>query len=480
MGRNFWPVTVIGAMFAFGLGWGHPAFADVPGGTLTESRTVPASATQIQLSYAPLVRQVAPSVVNVYAKRIVRTQASPFMNDPFFRQFFGGNLGMPRERVERSLGSGVIVDPSGVIVTNNHVVQGGQELTVALSDRREFKAKVLLADERTDLAVLKIEPNGKPLPALAFGNSDKAEVGDLVLAIGNPFGVGQTVTSGIVSATSRTNVGVSDYQFFIQTDAAINPGNSGGALVTMDGRLIGINSSILSQSGGSVGIGFAIPSNMVRQVVTAAENGKDVARPWLGATMQPVTQDIADNLGLERPVGALISSVYPDGPAARAGLQLGDVILSVDGFEIDDPQAVLYRFATSGVGHKAQIAYARKSSRASTLLALETPPARPAADQSELTGKSPFAGATVANLSPAMADRMGFDDLSVKGVVVVSVRDGSAAEQVQFQAGDIIEILNGTAINSVQDLKAAIATTGRTWSFTINRNGREMTATLRG
>src|SRR5262245_6196072 len=225
-------------------------------------KTVPENETQIELSFAPVVRETSPAVVNVYAERRTTQNQMGLFNDPFFRRFFGGDGSMnaPRNRIQNSLGSGVIVDPRGIVVTNNHVIEGGTEIRIVLADRREFEAKLMLADKRTDLAVLKIDAGDEELPALGFGDSDDLDVGDLVLAIGNPFGVGQTVTSGIVSALARTQLGITDYQFFIQTDAAINPGNSGGALVDMKGRLIGINTAIFSRSGGSQGIGFAIPA----------------------------------------------------------------------------------------------------------------------------------------------------------------------------------------------------------------------------
>src|SRR5215469_265713 len=283
------------------------------------AQTAPRSREAIRLSFAPIVKQAAPAVVNVFSRRVVRTSASPFADDPFFRRFFGDRspFGIPQERVQNSLGSGVVIDPDGIIVTNHHVIQEGQEITVVLSDRREFEAKVLRSDERTDLAVLKIDPKGERLPTLEIGDSDALQVGDLVLAIGNPFGVGQTVTSGIVSAVARTNIGISDYRFFIQTDAAINPGNSGGALVSMDGRLVGINTAIFARDGGgSIGIGFAIPANMVRSVI-ANLNGDKIVRPWFGASGQNVTADIANSLGLPHPTGVLLADVYPGSPAER-------------------------------------------------------------------------------------------------------------------------------------------------------------------
>ncbi|MEX1147469.1 MAG: trypsin-like peptidase domain-containing protein, partial [Sphingomonadales bacterium] len=261
-----WAVAIVFGAVGGGTGAG--------GGATAQERAVPQSQADVQLSFAPVVKAVTPAVVNIYTRRVVRSdpQASPFFDDPFFRRFFGDGpaMGTPRERVQRSLGSGVIVSADGIIVTSHHVIGEADQITVALYDRREFEAEVVLSDESTDLAVLRIDTEGEELPHLELRDSDTLEVGDLVLAIGNPFGVGQTVTSGIVSAVARTNVGVSDYQFFIQTDAAINPGNSGGALVTLDGKLAGINTAIYSRTGGSIGIGFAIPSNMVGSVVVAA------------------------------------------------------------------------------------------------------------------------------------------------------------------------------------------------------------------
>src|ERR1700749_2826249 len=287
-----------------------------------DTRQVPTSPAQVQLSYAPVVKRAAPAVVNVYAARVVENR-NPFLNDPMFRQFFGA---VPREQVLRSLGSGVIVDPSGLVVTNNHVIEGASEVKVALSDKREFDAEIVLKDAHSDLSVLRLKGANEKFPVLDFANSDDLQVGDLVLAIGDPFGVGQTVTHGIVSALARTQVGISDYQFFIQTDAAINPGNSGGALVDLNGRLVGINTAIYSRSGGSQGIGFAIPVNMGRGVIASAGGGSSfVRRPWLGAKLQAVTADIADSMGLRRPAGALVASVQAKSPAARAGLKTSDL-----------------------------------------------------------------------------------------------------------------------------------------------------------
>ena len=276
---------------------------------------MPFGREEMQLSFAPLVKETAPAVVNVYASKKAKATRSPFEGDPFFEQFFGRKM---RPRAQNSLGSGVLVDPSGVVVTNFHVIRGADEVKVALADGREFASKVLLKDESLDLAILKID-SPEPFPVVPIGDSDALQIGDLVLAIGNPFGVGQTTTSGIVSALARSHVGVSDFGFFIQTDAAINPGNSGGALINMAGQLVGINTAIFSRSGGSIGIGFAIPSNMVRAVAEAAKNGSDYfERPYVGAEFEAVTPQIAESLGMARPIGALVASVV-DGRAGGQG-----------------------------------------------------------------------------------------------------------------------------------------------------------------
>src|SRR3982750_3626460 len=319
-----------------------------------QDRRVPASAADVKLSYAPIVQRVTPAVVNVYAAKVIQNR-NPLLDDPVFRRFFGVP-GQQPEQMQRSLGSGVMVDPSGLVVTNNHVIEGADQVKVSLSDKREFEAEIVLKDSRTDLAVLRLKDGREKFPTLDFANSDELLVGDVVLAIGNPFGVGQTVTHGIISALARTQVGITDYQFFIQTDAPINPGNSGGALVDMTGRLVGVNTAIFSRSGGSQGIGFAIPANMVRVVVASAKSGgKAVKRPWLGARLQAVTPEIAETLGLRLPNGALVANIAPNSPASRAGLKLSDLIVAIDGQTVDDPNAFDYRFATRPLGGTAQI-----------------------------------------------------------------------------------------------------------------------------
>jgi Do/DeqQ family serine protease len=430
-------------------------------------RRVPFGRDEMELSFAPLVKRTAPAVVNVYASSKVRVQ-SPFMDDPFFGRFFGQQ--MP-PRVQSSLGSGVIVDPSGIIVTNNHVIKGADEVKVALSDGREFESRIVLKDDKVDLAVLKIKAPD-PLPTIPLGDSDALEVGDLVLAMGNPFGVGQTTTSGIVSALARTHIGVSDYSFFIQTDAAINPGNSGGALIDMKGELVGINSAIYSRSGGSIGIGFAIPSNMVRAFVQSAKSGADYfERPYIGAEFQEVTQQVADALGMGNPSGALVSSVTKDGPAAQAGLKPGDVVTAMDGVKIDDPQALNFRLSTQPIGGTSTFDVLRQGEKQQIKVKLERAPEGQSSKEITIGGQSPFTGAKVAALSPRLAQRLGMST-DATGVVIVDLAGNSPAERLGFQKGDIIREVNGTTIKSAEDLDKTAERKTRLWRFTIDRGGQ--------
>lgn len=441
-------------------------------------RRVPLGQSEVQLSFAPLVKQTAPAVVNVYAARTVQQRQSPFMGDPFFEQFFGGRFGQAQPRVQSSLGSGVIVARSGLVVTNNHVIAGADEIKVALADGREFESKVVLRDERSDLAILKIEGNGD-FPVLAFADSDGLQTGDLVLAIGNPFGVGQTVTSGIVSAVARSQSGVSDSGFFIQTDAAINPGNSGGALIDMQGRLVGINSEIYSRSGGSNGIGFAIPSNMVHAVVAQAEGGADAfERPYMGAFFDTVTAAMADGLGLDRPVGAIITDIDDKSPAAVAGLRIGDVILAVNGQAIDTPDALNYRLATMGVGDTVKMDVFSRGRKTQVRLTLQKQPAEVVSKSIALGGRGPFAGATVMALNPQILRKLRLQG-NVQGVVISEIERGSPAHRAGFIPGDIIESVNGTEIKSVDTMKKVVDEGDRSWRFRINRGGNIMQQYLR-
>jgi Do/DeqQ family serine protease len=433
-------------------------------------RVVPANAAAMKQSFAGVVRHAAPAVVNISSKRTIRQQ------DPFWQMF-----GMaPRNRVEGSLGSGVIVRSDGVIVTNNHVIEGGTDITVSLSDRREFQAKVMLADTRTDLAILKIDlPAGEKLPVMAIADRSDIEVGDLVLAIGDPFGVGQTVTNGIISAKNRTANPDGDAGAYIQTDAAINPGNSGGALVSMDGDLIGVNSFIYSQSGQSSGIGFAIPAAVVRRVVeTAMNGGLTVVRPWFGARLQSVTPEIAKTMGLATPSGALVADLWPGGAASKAGVKQGDVVTAVDGEAVVDAAALNYAIGNHRPGETVRVAVRRDKAEHPLTMQAEAAPAVPARDEKVIAGRNPFQGATVVNLSPAVAEEVGIDPFGRAGVLVTKTASG-VAQQLGVQAGDIIRAVNGRDIKSVTDLSSAVVTPAPVWQVTIERNGHQLTATFR-
>jgi serine protease Do len=445
-------------------------------------KVVPKSQTQIQLSFAPLVKQAAPAVVNIYTRRLVReVQRSPLFDDPFFRRFFGqrfGGTGRKRRRQQNSLGSGVLLTAKGLIVTNHHVIAGADEITVALSDRREFNATLVLDDERTDLAVLKIDTEGEDLPYLRLRDSDSLEVGDLVLAIGNPFNVGQTVTSGIVSALARTGIGVSDFQFFIQTDAAINPGNSGGALITMDGRLAGINSAIYSKTGGSHGIGFAVPSAMVRAVLISAQSGlAHVKRPWLGASTQTVTADIATSIGMKRPLGVMVRSVFPNSPADRAGMAVGDIVLTVDGHDIASPKALNFRLGTRMIGEIAPFTILREGRMRKITLKLMAAPETPPRSLTKLKGSQPLSGATIANLSPALAEELGLDSLN-GGVIIMSLDRRTPARRY-LRPGDKILKVNNVRTGLVAEVVTALAKPVEEWQITVQRGGNVRTIRFR-
>jgi Do/DeqQ family serine protease len=447
------------------------------GATGAWAQAVPSTRSQILFSFAPVVKQVAPAVVNIYTRKVVEGRAaSPFFNDPFFQQFFGGqfNFGIPQQRVLRSLGSGVIVGADGLIVTNNHVIEDSDQITVVMNDRREFPAKVVTSDARIDLALLRIDTGGMKLPTLPLADSDQLQVGDLVLAIGDPFGVGQTVTSGIISALARTQVGISDYGFFIQTDAAINPGNSGGPLVTMDGKVAGINSAIYSKTGGSVGIGFAIPANMVAAFLAAAKSGGHIERAWIGVRGESVGVDMAEGLGLTRPTGVVVDEIFPGGPAARAGLQQGDVILAVNGKEVDDEGSLEFRLATLGAAGEASLTVQRGKQQMTLPVRPVPPPETPPAQLTELAGAEPLAGATVANLSPAIADQLQLAD-DWHGVVIAKTRRGGYAYRLGLEKGDIIDAINGHHTATVNDLQDALNAANGSWEITFTRDGQTRT-----
>ena len=441
----------------------------VPATTATER--LPASQQEISLTFAPLVRAASPAVVNVYTEKKVAARGMTLEQMMF---------GVPAQgRVQNSLGSGVIVGSDGIIVTNNHVIQGADTFRVVLSDRREFSAELMLADERTDLAVLKINTEGESLPTLAFADTRAVQVGDLVLAIGNPFGVGQTVTNGIISATARTDVGITDYSFFLQTDAAVNPGNSGGALVNTRGELVGVNTAIYSRTGGSVGIGFAIPSEMVKRVVDAAVNGGTFVRPWLGLAAQSVSFDIARSQGLARPVGVIVTEVYPDGPAAQAGLRRGDLITAIDDREVFDEKGLKFLAAIRNPGEVAKISLLRSGIAQTLDVTVEPPPGATEADLVLLSDASIFNGARVIELSPRLAEENGLDPFSKgSGIYVHSVTRGTVSRNY-FQPGDIIRSVNGKSTRSVKDLEGVIEKGGRNWEIELERNGRTIKGTVR-
>ncbi len=428
------------------------------------TRTVPAAMP----SYAGVVEKALPAVVNIYTRAVVRTRMSDFFGFPL----------PDRMREQSSLGSGVIVRSNGLIVTNSHVVQGAQEIKVVLSDRREFSGRVVLTDPRTDLALVQVDTGGKQLPTVRLGDSDNLRVGDIVFAIGNPLGAGQTVTHGIVSALARTNVGVSDFQSFIQTDAPINPGNSGGALISMTGDLIGINTAIWSQSGGSQGIGFAVPTSMVRTVLAGAGQGK-IVRPWLGLSAQPIDGDLARSLKLDRPVGVLVNRVTVNSPAARAGVQSGDVVFAVDGKEVSDEEALRFRVGTKTPGSTAILTLIRNGKAQNVTVTLQAPAEIPPRNLTVLRGNHIFNGVQVGNLSPAFAQELG-TSLPERGVVVTDLVQGSVAARLGVpQPGDVIENVNGQAINAIPDLQTQLARSSGGMSFRVLRQGGRIECTVK-
>jgi serine protease Do len=437
----------------------------------TTEKVVPSSHEDVIFSYAPLVKKASPAVVNIYTSKKVKVQRhlSPFFNDPIFQHFFGGDLSgnFPTERIESSLGSGVIVKSDGLIVTNYHVIADSTDIKIVLSDRREFEAKIVLQDQRTDLALLKIEAN-EELPFLELMDSDELEVGDIVIAIGNPFGVGQTVTSGIVSALARTTIGISDYQFFIQTDASINPGNSGGALINMQGKLAGLNSAIFSKTGESNGVGFAIPSNMVATVIKS--DGTKVVRPWLGVEVQAVTQEIAKSLGLDRPIGAILSAIHPDSPVTKAGLKVGDVITGIENHEVLDEQALNFRVATYPIGSYVNIAFIRDGKLQNAQVQMIAPPETPKRDLRVISGDNPLSGATVANLSPAVADELGIR-IYGSGVIITNIDIGTAS-RTGIKKNDIVKNVNSVEITSSEQLEDILKKKTQSWQITLQRGNR--------
>ena len=412
--------------------------------------------------FSPVAKVTMPAVVNISTSRTVRQQGgqmSPFMNDPLFRQFFGDEyfhqFNIPRERRENSLGSGVIVSGDGYIVTNAHVVDKADDIKVLLSDKREFTGKVVGVDTKTDIAVIKI--SGKDLPTVNWGDSDRIEVGEYVLAIGNPFGLNSTVTLGIVSAIGRANMGIEDYENFIQTDAAINPGNSGGALINTRGELVGINTAIFSRTGGYMGIGFAIPSNMVKSVMDSLVKHGKVVRGYLGVSIQDVNADIAKQFGLKRAEGALVSDVVGGSPADKGGLKSGDVITGYDGKPVDNTATLRNRVAETAVGSSVKVEALRDGKPVTVEVKIVEQPkdmsAKGEGESAKGSEKSTaLAGLEVTNISRDIARQLNLPR-GVQGVVVSDVESGSAAEAAGIRSGDVVVELNRQPVRSADDFR---------------------------
>jgi Do/DeqQ family serine protease len=441
------------------------------GAAAQDSRVVPSSPGQITLSYAPIVKRVAPAVVNVYAAKVVENR-NPLLDDPIFRRFFG-NPGGSGEQIQRSLGSGVVVDPAGLIVTNNHVIEGADQVKVSLADRREFEAEIVLKDARSDLAVLRIGDKREKFAAIDLGDSDALQVGDVVLALGNPFGVGQTVTHGIVSAVARTQIGITDYQFFIQTDAAINPGNSGGALVNDRGELIGINTAIISNGGGgNQGIGFAIPITMARSVMEQILKTGKVTRGYLGVMIQEVTPDLAKAFGLPSAEGALVGDVTPDSPGAKAGLQKGDVITSLNGQRISDYTDLRLRVSQSAPGTAAKLEVLRNGQKRDLTVTLAEYPEKTEAAAESKTGESPaMEGVQVEALTSEITQQLNLP-AGTRGVVITRVDPDSTAAEAGLDRGDVIQEVNRKPVASVDQFRTAIRSAeNQPLLMLVNRGG---------
>ena len=449
------------------------AFGLLAGQGLAQSDSaprVPESAAEISLSFAPLVKETAPAVVNIYARRIVQTRRSPFEDDPFFGGLFR-DFGAPRPRVQNSLGSGVIVSPDGFVVSNYHVVGQADDIRVVLNDRREYQARVLIGDEESDLAILKID--AEEMPYLELRDSDTVEVGELVLAIGNPFGVGQTVSSGIVSGLARSGTATGNGRgYFIQTDAPINPGNSGGALIDIAGRMIGINTSILTRSGGSNGIGFAIPAVLVAEFLDQARNGKTAfERPWAGATGQPVDADLSDGLGLLRPEGVIITALHRASPLAAAGIDVGDVVVEVAGKPVNTPAEMLFRMSVEGLGEEVEMVYLRNGDLFRTNVDLIAPPDDPPREARVLSERELLTGLEVARINPAVSAQLGLP-LNKDGVVVIE--PGPLGRRVGLRIGDVIRRVDRFVIQSPTDVGPALRQAAPNVLIEAERGGQRL------
>lgn len=437
---------------------------------------IPQSQAEISLSFAPLVKQASPAVVNIFANRVVEQRTNPFMDNPMFEDFFRG-FGQVRPRVQNSLGSGVILTEDGIVVSNYHVVGMATEITVVLKDRREFQARVLLGDEESDLAILKID-NDAPLPFLPLRDSDDIEVGELVLAIGNPFGIGQTVSSGIVSGLARSGIATGNARgYFIQTDAAINPGNSGGALIDISGNLIGVNTSILTRSGGSNGVGFAIPSNLVARFVEQARDGNDrFSRPWAGIFGQAVDSSIADGIGLSVPEGVIISAIHRLSPFVTAGLSVGDVVLAIDGQSVNAPAEMLFRMSVRPIGDEIEVTFVRDRTEALARVALIEAPNEPDPDERTVPDGVTLAGLTIANINPKIGADLNLP-IDAEGVIITGVPQH--LRRIGLRPGDILLRINGSRIATTQDVLMAADSDARSWRVDGISRGRSFSYRFR-
>lgn len=485
---------LIGAIVASDMGWlpfGH-AVPDSPVKQVQLAQTTVPTPASISgdRNFVAVAKAVKPAVVNIFSSRTTKSgegpHAMPF-NDPFFRRFFGEEFfrqfEVPRERKERSLGSGVIVDHKGLIITNNHVVSKADEIKVLLSDKREFKAKLIGTDSKTDLAVLKIETDG--LHTIPWADSDKLEVGEFVLAVGNPFGLNQTVTLGIVSAIGRASMGIAEYEDFIQTDAAINPGNSGGPLVNARGELVGVNTAIFSQSGGNMGIGFAVPSNMARTILDQLVRTGRVVRGWLGVSIQDMSPELASQFGVAEPKGVLVSDVLDGSPAKRAGLERGDVIVEFDGKTVENPTQLRNAVAQTAITKKTTVKFIRDKGVRSVAVTIVEQPKTVAQAGSEESGESAspaslLSDLEVRELNGDLASRLGLST-GERGVVIVRVRSGSVADEAGLKEGDIILEVNRKPVPNVAAYERVTSKVGKEQAvlLLIKRQGHTSFITLK-
>ena len=436
--------------------------------------------TKINDAMSEVASAVKPAIVHIASTKTVKVQSVPFFNNPLFPDFFGNqfrNFQQPKEQKQSALGSGVIVDKDGYILTNNHVVKGADEIKVMLSDKREFKGKIVGTDQKTDLAVIKIEAEN--LPVIRLGDSDAIKVGDMVIAVGNPYGLDQTVTSGIVSAKGRANVGIADYEDFIQTDAAINPGNSGGALVNIKGEVVGINTAIVSSSGGNVGIGFAIPSNMAKAVMDSLRSGKGkVVRGWLGVAIQAITPELGKQFGTKDEKGALIGEVVEDGPAAKAGILAGDIIVEFDGKEVVDPISLRNSVAVLPPGKTVTMKILREGKELTINVTVSEQPDQAQSAMGDVDNQ--LKGVHVQDLTPELRKKMELP-IRVMGVVVSDIAEESPAEGT-LMGGDIIMQINRKPIKSIKEYETVVSNIKAKQGIIllIYRNGSSIYITLSG